>query len=433
MTYQEALDFLYGQLPMFQRVGSQAFKKDLSNTIRLCAALGNPQDTFPTIHIAGTNGKGSTAHSLAAILQSAGYKTGLYTSPHLKEFTERIRINGQNIPGESVARFVEKYRGLLEEVRPSFFEMSVVMAFQYFAMQKVDVAVIEVGMGGRLDSTNVITPVLSVITSIGKDHQQFLGDTLPEIAGEKAGIIKSGIPIIAGHNPPDVMEVFANKARLTGAPLFMAEDVYEVIPHGEANPYEARFTVKRNHEPWRESLIFSLLGWYQRYNLPAILLASDMLRERCGFDRISEAIVEKGLKAVQDLTGLKGRWQVIQTSPLMICDTGHNSDGIRQVMHQLAHIPRNTLHIVLGTVADKDLSDVLPLFPQEAIYYFCAADIPRALAADKLMAAAELFGLHGKAYPSVRDAVKGARSAADVDDLIFIGGSTFVVAELDEI
>ncbi|MGB5926690.1 MAG: Mur ligase family protein, partial [Cyclobacteriaceae bacterium] len=366
MTYQEALDFLYGQLPMFQRVGGQAFKKDLSNTIRLCEALGNPQHAFPTVHIAGTNGKGSTAHSLAAILQSAGYKTGLYTSPHLKDFTERIKIDGQNMAGESVARFVEKYMGVLEEVRPSFFEMTVVMAFQYFARQKVDVAVVEVGMGGRLDSTNVITPELSVITSIGKDHQQFLGDTLPEIAGEKAGIIKAGVPVVAGHNPPEVLEVFRNKAYRTGATLHIASESYQVTPQNESNPRIARYNVLKDDEVWRENLLFSLPGWYQRYNLPAILLAADILRNQCGYDRIDGHAVEAGLADVQGLTGLKGRWHILHTAPMMICDTGHNRDGIMQIMQQLSHIPRKTLHIVLGTVADKDLSDILPLFPHEA-------------------------------------------------------------------
>ncbi|MFA0963905.1 folylpolyglutamate synthase/dihydrofolate synthase family protein [Roseivirga sp. BDSF3-8] len=433
MTYEEALDFLYRQLPMFQRIGAAAFKKDLTNTLKLCEALGNPQDTFPTIHIAGTNGKGSTAHSLAAVLQSAGYKTGLYTSPHLKEYTERIRINGKNMPGESVARFVEKYRGLLEEVRPSFFEMSVVMAFEYFARQEVDVAVIEVGMGGRLDSTNVITPRLSVITSIGKDHQQFLGETLPEIAGEKAGIIKPAVPVVAGHNPPEVLEVIREKAARSNAPCHVAADTYHVQPHDETNTQGILFRVFKENKLWEEKLVFSLMGWYQRYNLPAILMSIDLLRNQCQFDRISDNDVKKGLESVQELTGLKGRWQILRTSPFVVCDTGHNHDGIAQVMKQLAHIPRRTLRIVLGTVADKDLNDIFPLFPKEAIYYFCAANVPRALAAEELKQAAASHQLIGKAYASVSEAVKTARDEAAEEDLIFIGGSTFVVAELDEI
>ncbi|MFZ6663101.1 bifunctional folylpolyglutamate synthase/dihydrofolate synthase [Peijinzhouia sedimentorum] len=430
MNFTEVVEYLYSQLPMFQRVGASAFKKDLSNTIALCNYLGNPHRKFKTVHIAGTNGKGSTAHSLAAVLQAAGYKTGLYTSPHLKSFTERIRVNGIEIPEEKVIEFVEKHKPFIEELKPSFFELTVAMAFDHFAKEQVDIAVIEVGMGGRLDSTNVIDPLLSVITNIGLDHKEFLGNTLPEIAFEKAGIIKPNKPVVISQTQSETKEVFLKKAREGNSPIQFADTIYKVdklLDQVESGLYSVHTFASNS----KEVIPFQLLGDYQTYNLPGILLAIDEL-QKLGFSIAKEAI-HHGLANVTSLTGLKGRWQTLSESPLTICDTGHNEDGIRMVMAQLKALPKAKLHIVIGMVRDKDIDGVLNLLPKDATYYFTQAQIPRAMEAEELCEKASKFQLSGEAYQDINEAIRAAKSNATKDDVIFIGGSTFVVAEIDEL
>jgi dihydrofolate synthase/folylpolyglutamate synthase len=430
MNYQETLDFLFHSLPMFQRVGASAFKKDLSNTVALCANLGNPEKKFKSIHVAGTNGKGSTSHTLASILQSAGYKTGLYTSPHLKSFTERIRIDGQEITEEAVVQFVRENKAFLDELKPSFFEMTVAMAFWYFAQQEVDIAVIEVGMGGRLDSTNVIEPELCIITNIGFDHMQFLGNTLPEIAGEKAGIIKANVPVVISQSQQETSAVFQNQSSKLHSALILADQIWKVEKQrSESIRGKADFIVHK--EGIAQHLTFGLLGDYQRYNLPGILEAVDQLRNQ-GW-KIPEAALKTGLTQVTKLTGLKGRWQIIGEKPTCIADTGHNEPGIREVLAQLKSYSFARLWMVIGMVQDKDISKILTLLPKEARYVFCQADLPRALAAEVLAEKAEEFGLLGDVIPNVNEALKFARKNAAADDLIFVGGSTFVVAEIDDL
>lgn len=432
MNYQETLEYLFNSLPMFQRVGASAFKKDLSNTLALCAQLGNPERKFKSIHVAGTNGKGSTSHTLAAILQSAGYKTGLYTSPHLKSFTERIRIDGLEISEEAVVQFVAENRDFLDDLKPSFFEMTVGMAFWYFAQQKVDIAVVEVGLGGRLDSTNVILPELCVITNIGWDHMQFLGETLPEIAGEKAGIIKPGVPVVISHSQAETTPVFLAKASEMNAPIVFAEDKHQVKRVGEKRmgaELLASYEVKS--EAKTSQLDFQLLGAYQRMNLPGILEAVDQLRSQ-GWE-ISDEALKGGLAQVTELTGLKGRWQKLGDRPLVIADTGHNEPGIREILSQLETYSFSKLWMVIGMVQDKDISKILALLPKDAHYVFCQADLPRALAANLLAEKAASFGLKGETIPNVNQALAFARKNAAADDLIFVGGSTFVVAEIDDL
>ncbi len=428
MTYQETLDYLITSLPMFQRVGAAAFRTDLSNTLALCSHLGHPERKFKSIHVAGTNGKGSTSHCLAAVLQSAGYKTGLYTSPHLKSFTERIRIDGERIPESSVVQFVADNKELLDELQPSFFEMTVAMAFWYFAHQQVDIAVVEVGMGGRLDSTNVIGPELCLITNIGWDHVQFLGGSLEEIAGEKAGIIKDGVPVIISQTQPETSAVFEQKARERNAPIYFADQKIRIEKLGSAGE-QAVFSVQKLGEKTEVSL--GLLGDYQRYNLPGILEAVDQLRN-LGWV-ISEESVKKGLTAVTALTGLKGRWQMLGEKPLIIADTGHNEAGMREIVAQLGTYSYEKLWLVIGMVQDKDISKILLLLPKDAAYVFCQADLPRALPADQLAEKAAEVGLAGQIIPDVNAALNFARKNAGPDDLIFVGGSTFVVAEIDDL
>jgi dihydrofolate synthase/folylpolyglutamate synthase len=432
MNYQETLDYLFTSLPMFQRVGASAFKSDLNNTLALCTHLDNPERKFKSIHVAGTNGKGSTSHTLAAIFQSAGYKTGLYTSPHLKSFTERIRIDGEEITEDSVVRFVAENKNFLDDLKPSFFEMTVGMAFWYFAQQKVDIAIIEVGMGGRLDSTNVITPELSVITNIGYDHMQFLGETLPEIAGEKAGIIKSEVPIVISQTQVETTSVFQQKAAEMNAPIIFADENFEISWLGEKR-MDVKLSVEYRVKSSQKTLDieFGLLGNYQRYNLPGILEAVNQLRNR-GWN-ISKVALEKGLLEVVTLTGLKGRWQILGENPTIIADTGHNEPGIREILAQLETYNFKTLWMVIGMVQDKDISKILALLPKEANYIFCQADLPRALAANQLAEKAAEFGLKGETIPKVNEALTFARKNAGSDDLIFVGGSTFVVAEIDEL
>ncbi|MBN3519391.1 bifunctional folylpolyglutamate synthase/dihydrofolate synthase [Algoriphagus lutimaris] len=428
MNYQETLDYLFNALPMFQRVGATAFKKDLSNTIALCAHLGHPEKKFKSIHVAGTNGKGSTSHSLASIFQAAGYKTGLYTSPHLKSFTERIRIDGLEIPEDKVVQFVADNQDFLEELKPSFFEMTVGMAFWYFALEKIDIAIIEVGMGGKFDSTNVIRPEVSVITNIGFDHMQFLGNTLPQIAGEKAGIIKNGIPVVISQTQPETKPVFVEKANSTSSPIFFADDLWKVHKK-EAIFGLATYQIDTKDNSFEVQL--DLLGNYQRFNLPGILETVSQMND-LGWE-LSQSTILEGLKTVTTQTGLKGRWQILGEQPLTICDTGHNESGIQEILEQLKSYEFSQLWMVLGMVQDKDVSKVLSMLPKKANYVFCEAIIPRAMKANLLAEKALELGLKGEIIPDINEALEFTRKNAAKNDLIFIGGSTFVVAEIEDL
>ncbi|HMG90995.1 MAG TPA: folylpolyglutamate synthase/dihydrofolate synthase family protein [Chryseolinea sp.] len=428
-AYEEALRYLYDNLPMFQRIGPAALKNDLSNTIALCDALGNPQRTFKSIHVAGTNGKGSSSHMIASILQSSGYKTGLYTSPHLKEFTERIRVNGEEISKSFVTDFVNRIRPMIEKIGPSFFEITVAMAFDYFASIEVDVAVIEVGLGGRLDSTNVVVPELSLITNISWDHKEILGDTLEKIASEKAGIIKKKVPVVVSERQPEVEHVFIKYASALHAPIYFASDNYHVaqgIIDGRVV-----YNALRGNQSIFVGLELSLQGFYQTKNIAGVLQVIDLLRKLKW--QISDEHVRRGLIQVISQTGLKGRWQLLGTNPLMVCDTAHNPDGIKEVVRQIRAQSFESLHMVIGVVKDKDMSIVLQLLPQEAYYYFCQSNIPRALDAGLLVEQAGAFGLTGEVVRDVNEAIRHAKRAASKNDMIFIGGSTFVVAEIDNL
>lgn len=425
-AYKEAIEYLYTRLPMFTRDGASAFKKDLDNTIKLCNALDNPQQKFKTLHIAGTNGKGSTSHMLAAILAQAGYKTGLYTSPHLLDFRERIRVNGIMCEETFVTEFVQQHHALIEEVCPSFFEITVAMAFDYFEKNKVDIAVIEVGLGGRLDSTNIIQPLLSVITNIGFDHMNLLGNTLTEIASEKAGIIKSKIPVVISEYAEETAAVFLEKATTMHAPIQFASQVYRTKIRNLDQDY---LTIQVEHQGGDEdNYQLDLKGNYQQKNLVGVLLAVDELR-KIGFE-ISRAHVHEALRKVQTTTGIQGRWQQLSKDPFVICDTGHNEDGIQEVLKNLHATTYDKLHFVIGAMRDKDLSHMLPHLPKEAIYYFSAPDMPRAMPADQLRTEALQFGLEGSDYPTVQRAFEAAKEAYQTGNLIFVGGSNFVVAEV---
>lgn len=408
---------------MFQRIGGAAYKANLDNTIRMCELLGNPEKKFKTIHIAGTNGKGSTSNMLASVLQETGCKTGLYTSPHYTDFRERIRINGEMIPESRVVDFVSKWRADLEPIDLSFFEMTVGMAFEFFAEENVDVAVIEVGLGGRLDSTNVIRPEVSVITNIGFDHMRFLGNTLPEIAAEKAGIIKPDVPIVIGETQEEIMEVFAGRASETKAPLTFADQKWNITEMQAENIFQA----VRGGDGGIE-IDFPLKGTYQKKNLATVLETLHILN-RPPFD-ISEKEIQAGLKNIFRNTGFRGRWQVLSQKPLTIADSGHNREGIMQVVENIKNTRHKKLHFVFGVVNDKSLDQILSLLPKDAEYYFCKADIPRGLPADDLAATAAASGLKGNSWPSVEAAYKAARKNAQDNDLVFVGGSTFVVAEV---
>ena len=401
MTYQETLDWMFSQLPMYQRQGQVAYKKDLTNILAFAKVLGNPHRKFHAIHVGGTNGKGSTSHMIASILQESKLKVGLYTSPHLKNFTERVKINGVEIERVYVTEFIEKYKDFLEKQGLSFFEMTVGLAFDYFAEQQVDIAIIEVGLGGRLDSTNIITPEVSVITNIGFDHMQFLGETLPEIAYEKAGIIKKNIPVVVGERQDETTPVFEKKAHQMGSKLLFASDEFE--------DYHT-----------------DLLGVYQKKNANTAVKAIQCLSKLT----ISDKEIYRGLKKVVQNTAFHGRWQVLRKVPKTICDTAHNKEGLTYVVRQLKEEIYQKLHIVLGMVSDKNVENVLSFFPSEARYYFCCPDIPRGLDQQKLKAYGFEFGLIGEAYESVLEAYKHALLNASNQDLIFIGGSTFVVAEV---
>ena len=433
MTYAETLDYLFNALPMFQRVGASAYKADLTNTISLCEHLGNPQETFKTIHVAGTNGKGSTSHALASVFQAAGYKTGLYTSPHLKSFTERIRIDGKEITEEDVVEFVANNRAFLDQLQPSFFEMTVGMAFWYFAKESVDIAVIEVGMGGRLDSTNVIHPELCVITTIGYDHTQFLGNTLPLIAGEKAGIIKQGVPVVISQTQKETQEVFSQQAAAKQAAIVFADQLWEVtkLPESENPNIQQPSNFKVRSSDGEFTMKFDLNGDYQRFNLPGILEAVKQLRNQ-GWN-LSDTALQVGLESISEQTGLKGRWQLLQVNPIILADTGHNEAGIGEVVNQLKKYSYSKLWMVIGMVNDKDISKVLDLLPKEANYIFCQASIPRAMDAHELARKGNEKGLIGQVIPTVTEALEFARKNADSDDLIFVGGSTFVVAEIENL
>ncbi|WP_316848536.1 folylpolyglutamate synthase/dihydrofolate synthase family protein [Pedobacter psychrodurus] len=427
MNYQQTLDFLYSKLPMFTRVGASAFKKDLTNTIILCEALNNPQDKFKSIHVAGTNGKGSTSHMLAAVLQAQGYKTGLYTSPHLKDFRERIRINGKMMGKTEVVSFVKEQQQLIIKTEPSFFEVTVAMAFDHFAKHQVDVAVIEVGLGGRLDSTNIITPQISVITNISLDHMNMLGNTLAEIAGEKAGIIKKNIPVVIGETQTQSAPVFINKAKEEHAPIIFADAVLKAQDFKIRNT-KLSLSVYQNGKIKYKNMQSDLTGVYQHKNILTVLETLAVLNEKTDIKTDQEAIY-KGLSQVKKQTGLQGRWQTLGKNPLVICDTGHNEAGISEVIKNINQTPYQNLHIVFGMVNDKDISKVLSLMPKNAVYYFCKPDLERGLAADKLQEQAATFNLKGNSYPSVAEAKHHAIQSADPNDLVFIGGSTFVVAE----
>jgi len=430
MTYQETLDYLYKTLPMFSRIGVAAFKKDLTNTLQLSEALDNPHKKFKSIHVAGTNGKGSVSHMLAAVLQTAGYKTGLYTSPHLKDFRERIKINGEMCDEKFVVSFVEKVRPLIEKIQPSFFEITVAMAFTYFARQHVDVAVIEVGLGGRLDSTNVITPELCVITNIGWDHMNMLGDTLEKIAYEKAGIIKESTPVIIGETLPETKPVFEKVAAEKNAPVIIAtEKKYTSDWSYNAQHHQLSVTVVNKEKDEHTTYRLDLPGIYQRKNLLTVLDTIHCLQKK-GW-KISDALVLDALSKAKKITGLHGRWEVIKQKPAVILDVAHNVDGIKQLVEQIELCTYNDLHIVIGMVKDKEVEKILEQLPKYASYYFTKAQIPRALPVNELALKAEKAGLKGNIYSDVNTALKEVLQHADDEDLIIVCGSVFLVGEVE--
>lgn len=430
MNYQDTLKYLFERLPMFHRVGQAAYKNNLENTLKLDEIFGHPHRKFKTIHVAGTNGKGSVSHMLAAVFQAAGYKTGLYTSPHLKDFRERIKINGQMISEEEVVQWIEEYpvANNLWNLEPSFFELTVAMAFDYFAKNNVEIAIIEVGLGGRLDSTNIIIPEISIITNISFDHVNLLGDTLEKIAAEKAGIIKNKVPVVVGITQNETKKIFLDIAESKQSPIFFADNVYSASYSTLGTDGRQIMNVEKNGEMEYYELKLDLLGVYQLKNVPVVLKALDILIET-GW-KISRENIYQGLFDVSMTTGLMGRWQIIGHNPLTICDIGHNEDGIKMVVSQLKNTAYKTLHFVIGVVADKNPDKVLQLLPADAEYYFTRADIPRALDEKELAQKAAGFGLSGRCYPSVSEAFNKAKQNAGKNDLIFVGGSTFVVAEI---
>lgn len=429
MNYRQTLEYLYSQLPMFQRIGAAAYKADLNNTLELCRILGNPERKFLSVHIAGTNGKGSVSHMLASILQEAGFNTGLHTSPHLKDFRERIRINGRIVPASYVTTFVKRYKDTFDLIRPSFFEYTAVMAFSYFADEQVDIAILETGMGGRLDSTNVVTPVLSVITNISMDHMTFLGDTMEKIATEKAGIIKPGIPVVIGELQEETRQVFSQKAAQLGSPLVTASEEYAVLPATtEKMPSGQMMDVFNKDSLILAGLKCPLLGKYQRRNISTLLSVTEQL-VKAGF-RVDENAIRQGIMNVVKNTGLKGRWQVVGRMPKVILDVAHNEAGLKEVISQLQDEEYERLHWVLGMVNDKDTGSILGMLPGDALYYFCKPEIPRGLDASLLAERAQEADLRGKVFPSVRQALDAAISSAGKEDLVLVAGSTFVVAEV---
>ena len=423
MTYEQTIHYLYTRAPLFQNVGAGAYKEGLSNTHLLDAHFDHPHRRFKTIHVGGTNGKGSCSHTLAAILQEAGYKVGLYTSPHLLDFRERIRVNGVMIPQQRVVDFVQTERHFFEPLQPSFFELTTALAFLYFAEQNVDVAIVEVGLGGRLDCTNIITPELSIITNISFDHVQLLGNTLAQIASEKAGIIKQGVPVVIGETHAETHNVFVAKAEKVGVPIVFAEDTPEVLSadfstNGGVDYQTASFGQVHGE----------LGGAYQPKNMNTVLTAVRVLQQ-AGF-QIAQTHVMAGCAQVCSLTGLQGRWQQVGDAPRIYCDTGHNVGGFRYIVQQLAMQRCRRLRIVMGMVNDKDVESVLQLLPKEASYYFCQASVKRSLGSDEVASLAQRHGLCGKVYPTVSEAFEAAKADASTDDFIFVGGSTYVVADL---
>ncbi len=427
MNYQETLDYLYHTLPMFSRVGAAAIKKDVTNTVLLCQALGNPHTTFKSVHIAGTNGKGSTSHMLAAILQTAGYKTGLYTSPHLKDFRERIKVNGKMCEETFVIDFVQKVIPLINDIEPSFFEITVAMAFEYFAQQQVDIAIIETGLGGRLDSTNIVNPEIAVITNIGWDHMNVLGDSLDKIAFEKAGIIKTGTPVVIGEYLPETRPVFEKKATEMNAPVIFAQEK-RWVAEWTYEHHELITTIANHYNENREQYTLDLTGIYQTKNVITVLEAAHQLHVK-GW-RTDTATVKKALPHVKALTGLHGRWELIQQHPTVIADVGHNVDGIRQIVEQLELSSYHHLHIIIGMVKDKDVESVLRLLPHHATYYFTQSQIPRALDAESLQQKANALGLKGNHFPDVNMALQRVKLHAQSNDLVLVCGSVFLIAEI---
>lgn len=423
MNYQETLDYLYNSMPMFQQVGSKAYKEGLENTLALDNYFSQPHKKYKTIHVAGTNGKGSCSHTLAAILQSAGYKTGLYTSPHLVDFSERIRIDGRPISQQYIIYFVEKHRCFFEPLHPSFFELTTAMAFRYFADMEVDVAIIEVGLGGRLDCTNILSPDLCLITNISYDHTALLGNTLKQIATEKAGIIKPNTPVVIGEATEDTRPVFAMQAAAVNAPIFFAQEEHQLL---EADRNEKGEWIYRTRQYPR--LIGELGGVCQLKNTETLLSAIEQLK-KIGY-HIEEQDVQRGFAQVVELTGLMGRWQKLQENPTLICDTGHNTGGMAYIVKQLEQQTYRKLHFVIGMVDDKDISGVLSMLPKEAHYYFTQATVKRALSGQQLMEQAAAFDLQGESYPNVPEAVRAAQKNSLPEDFIFVGGSSFIVADL---
>lgn len=429
MTYKEAVDYLFSQLPMFSRDGAIAYKKDIGNIRKLCNHLGNPETKFKSIHVAGTNGKGSTSHMMSAILQTAGYKTGLYTSPHLFDFTERIKINGKPVPEDFVVRFVEDIRKISEEIEPSFFEITVAMAFQYFAEEQVDFAVIETGLGGRLDSTNIIHPVIAIITSIGLDHQDMLGDTIEKIAIEKAGIIKDGIGVVLSDLPTEALGVFTRSITETKAKVITTSNfAYLLGYYTKDNLLHCDYLMK--DEKQQLCVQLDLLGFYQSKNALAAICSVFMLR-RLGY-KVTNNEMYEGLRNVKQLTGLRGRWEILHNKPQVIVDVAHNIDGFEHLTTQLKmQYPRTKKHIILGFVKDKHIGPILKILPKDAQYYFTQAQIPRALPFEELHYNASKHGLNGNVYPNVNAALEDAMKNAADDDLIFISGSFFTISEID--
>ena len=427
MDYQQTINFLFTRLPLYSRIGAAAYKPNLDNTIRLCESLDNPHTKFKSVHIAGTNGKGSVSHILAAIFQTAGYKTGLYTSPHLKDFRERIKVNGEMVSEEFVIDFTKRIKPLIEEIEPSFFEITVAMAFDYFEKQKVDIAIIETGLGGRLDSTNIITPELSIITNIGLDHINILGDSLEKIAGEKAGIIKQNVPVIIGEVLHETQPVFEKIASDKNADLTIASLKRQAM-EWKWEKHELIVEVSEAHKTDHKVYHLDLAGLYQIKNLLTVLEACSQLQQQ-GW-KIDDLIIHKAIRQVKKITGLHGRWDIIHEHPLVVLDVGHNEDGIKQIVKQIELTDHHELHIILGMVNDKEIEKILKLLPATANYYFTQAQIPRALPANILQQKAEAIGLKGKTYPDVNIALKEAKDMADKNDLILVCGSVFLVGEV---
>ncbi len=428
MNYQETLEYLYTQLPMFSRIGPPAFKHDLVNTIALCDALGNPQTKFKSVHIAGTNGKGSVSHMLAAILQTAGYKTGLYTSPHLKDFRERIKINGNMIPEEAVTDFTKTIKALIEKIEPSFFEITVAMAFDYFAKEKVDIAIVETGLGGRLDSTNIIRPELSIITNIGYDHMNMLGDTLEKIAFEKAGIIKTGIPAVIGELIPETEQLFLQTANEKNAPLTVASNKRHSMDW-HWSKHNLIVEVAEEHHTDQKKYELDLPGIYQTKNVLTVLEACSLLKQN-GWPLTDENIYQ-GLKHTKKITGLHGRWEIIHTAPVVVLDVAHNTDGIQQLVQQIEVTAHHQLHIILGMVTDKEVDKILTMLPKNAIYYFTKAQVPRAIKETELQQRAIAANLNGKTFEEVNEALQHALQHAHPEDMILVCGSVFLVGEVN--